>query len=144
MRNSLAIVAMLLSGVLLAGVASAVDPVYKWSDSSGRSHYSQTPPEGQKYQTITPSGTTSSPVAPLPATNAGEPMTAPSANGPTQAQVERQKYCETARNNVQTLTTKPMVDMDLNGDGKPERLTAAQQTEQLAKAQQQVQLLCAK
>ena len=57
MRNQAAITGLLLAGAILATTPSAADPVYKWVDSTGHSHYSQTPPEGQKYQTITPVGT---------------------------------------------------------------------------------------
>lgn len=142
MRNHLAITGLLLAGMALAAIAWAAEPVYKWIDSAGHSHYSQTPPEGQKYQTITPVGTVSDTTTPPPATDTTTTATPPPASNPTPAQVERQKRCDTARNNVQILTNQPVVNMDVYNTGKAQRLTPAQQTEQLNKAQQQVQALC--
>ncbi len=157
MRNSLSIArhasaGVIVLGMVLAGAAFATEAVYKWTDSTGHSHYSQTVPEGQKYQTITPAGAVSTPAAmatggsETPATasstgSTGNAMTKP-ANGKTPADVAREKYCSTARANVQTLTERPLVDMDITGDGKPERLTPTQQTQQLNNAKKQVAALC--
>lgn len=146
MRNLYSFAGPLLAGAILAATASAAEPVYKWTDSSGHSHYSQTPPQGQKYQTITPAGPVSdtTPTAPTTDPAAGATTATPPAKGPTPAQVARQKLCDTARSNVQTLANKPIVNMDLDGSGKPKRLTPAEQAQQLDKATQQVQALCAK
>ncbi len=148
MRNqSLAIMAkssitilIVASGLLAAFSASAADPVYHWKDSSGQSHYAQSPPVGMKYDIITPAGTVAAPTI----ANADEGAPQQTSTAPTQAQNERQKYCETARKNVDVLTTHPLVEMDIRGDGKSVRLTPEQQTAQLEKAKQQVTLLCAK
>lgn len=150
MRNqSLAIMAkssitsLIVAASLLAGMsATASDPVYKWKDANGQSHYSQQPPQGIKYETMTPAGTAAT--APVAAANAADTAKAPAASGQTPAQIERQKYCDTARKSVDVLTTHPLVDMDINGDGKPVRLTPEQQTAQLEKAKQQVAALCPK
>ncbi len=136
------IIPLFLSIGLLAGTASATDAVYKWKDANGQSHYSQSVPEGIKYETITPAGQVT---APPIATGDGESAaTAPDKSAPTPAQVERQKYCDAARKNVDTLTNKPLVDMDINGTGKPVRLSSQQQTQQLTLAKQQVTALCSK
>lgn len=129
-------------GLLATFSASAADPVYKWTDGSGHSHYSQSPPEGMKYETITPAGTKTTTTA---ATSDSAAAVVPEEKaGPTTAQTERQKYCDQARKNADLLSTRPIVDMDINGDGKPERLTPEQQNSQLANAKQQVSMLCVK
>jgi hypothetical protein len=148
MRNQPAITGLLLAGMILATTPAAADPVYKWVDSTGHSHYSQTPPEGQKYQTITPVGTVSdnpastSAAAPTPVT--GAKTTSAPTNDPTQIQAARQRLCDASRNNLQVLSNKPVVSMDLYGKGKPEQLSAAEKTEQLDKARQQVEVYCKK
>ncbi len=156
MRNPLstarnASAGVIVLGMVLAGAAFAAEPVYKWTDGTGHSHYSQTRPEGQKYQTITTSGAVSAPTAvasgssetPATPVNAAATNAMPKpGNGQTPADIAREKYCATARANVQTLTDRPLVDMDITGDGKPERLTPAQQTQQLDNAKKQVGALC--
>ena len=146
MRSLFSSTSLLLAGVILAAAASAADPVYKWIDSTGHSHYSQTVPQGQKYQTITPAGTVTDTAAatPAPATaaTAGATPAKPAANSPTPAQIARQKLCESAHTNVQVLTNSPSVNLDIYGNGKPQQLTPAQQTEQLNKAQRQVETYC--
>ncbi len=147
MRNqSLAILAkssitpLIVSIGLLAGSSAMADPVYKWKDANGQSHYSQQPPEGMKYDTITTAGSVSTPT-PVHALEAGAPTTAPVTASP-QAMAERKKNCEIARKNVDLLASHPNVEMDLRNEGKPVRLTTEQQTAQLAISKQQVAMLC--
>ena len=154
MRNPLSIAryasaGFIVFGMALAGATLAAEPVYKWTDGTGHSHYSQTPPEGQKYSIVTTSGAVSTPAAvatggsETPAVAAStSSQSAKPANGQTPADVARQKSCATARANVQTLTERPLVDMDITGDGKPERLTPAQQTQQLGNAKRQAAAFC--
>ena len=44
-------IAIALALGLSAAAASAQDPVYTWVDAQGVRHYSQTPPDGVKYET---------------------------------------------------------------------------------------------
>ena len=135
---------LLLSvGLTAALAASASDPVYKWKDSSGQSHYSQQPPEGIKYQMVTTAGTTTTPTpvgvgdtAPVNKTGA-PPVTAS-----PQALAERTKNCDVAKKNVDLLTSRTNVTMDLHGDGKPVPLSPQQQAAELAISKQQVSMLC--
>lgn len=132
---------VLAVGMFAASAAAAAVPVYKWTDSAGHSHYSQTPPEGQKYKTITASD--------APARSAPAPDNAPAdapqqASGPTKGQIKRQLECDTARSNVETLSNNASVKLDINGDGKPDVLTGEQQKEQLENASKQVSLYCDK
>jgi len=136
------IISLVVATCLLAGsTAMAGDPVYKWKDANGESHYSQQPPEGIKYETITTAGASTTNPASSSSQDAG---TAQDASGPTPADTDRKKYCDTARKNVDLLTSKPMVSMDIHGDGKPVALTPEQQTAQLAFAKQQVAGFCTK
>ncbi len=139
------IISLIVATGLLAGAsAMAGDPVYKWKDANGQSHYSQQPPEGIKYQTITTSGDTA---VSAPATN-GETAAAPAASalgqGPTPAQTSRPQLCDMARKNVDVLTNRPAVSMDINGTGKAQPLTPEQQNAQLVIAKQQVAQVCTK
>jgi hypothetical protein len=135
-------------GLLAGASANAADPVYKWKDANGQSHYSQTPPDGIKYETIAASGAPASALAASGHADSGaaaKTATAPAATGtPTQAQVKRQELCDNARKNVDVLTTRPMVQMDINNTGTPVALTPAQQSQQLELAKQQTASYCAK
>jgi hypothetical protein len=130
-------------GLIVSASAIAADPVYKWKDSSGQSHYSQSPPQGQKYETIMPTGvtptdTSASASAPAPATSI---RLAASAKTPAM-QAFRQKNCEAARSNVAVLASHPTADIDAKGTGKPARVTPAQRSAEVDRANQQVTLYC--
>ncbi len=128
-------------GGLAASVATAAEPIYKWMDSAGHSHYSQTPPQGQKYQVITAFDTP----APASSAAASAPTDTPRpASDPTKGQVKRQLECDTARSNVETLANSASVKLDINGDGKPDVLSGEQQSAQLENARKQVSLYCDK
>ncbi|HEV2607557.1 MAG TPA: DUF4124 domain-containing protein, partial [Xanthomonadaceae bacterium] len=111
---------MVAIGLLASAGTMAADPVYKWVDAKGQSHYSQSPPQGQKYETITPSGdSTTSPSPPgtyTSQTTAAAPAK-PTAPHPNLAM--RLKNCETARSNVAALTNNPTAPIDTSGAGKP-------------------------
>ena len=144
MRNLFLSASLLLAGLILAATASAANPVYKWKDSSGHSHYSQSAPEGQKYQVIMPTGVSidSTATAPPPAAvaKATDDATTP---GLTPAQVMRKKNCDTARANISTLNAHASVTSDINGDGKAVTLNVAQHNAALVEAGKQVDLYCA-
>ena len=142
--------AVFAAALVSATAASAADPVYRWKDANGQSHYSQQPPEkGVKYETIASSGAPASAAA--AATSHAESAASakkdsnPAANATTaNAQAERQKLCETARKNADVLANRPLVEMDLNGTGTPQRLTPEQQTQQLDIARKQQTAYCNK
>ena len=130
-------------GLLAGSSALANDPVYKWKDANGQSHYSQQPPDGVKYETISTSGLTTANSTPTAASGATGAQ-ASAAGATTPGQAARQKGCEAAQKNVDTFTNAGAVTMDVNGDGKPVALSPSQQTEQLALAKQQVAVYCQK
>ena len=145
MRNLFSSAILLLVGLILAAAASAANPVYKWKDSRGHSHYSQSPPQDQKYQTIMPTGvsTDSSATAPPAAMAVAKASDDASMAGLTPALVMRKKNCDTARANISTLNAHASVTSDINGDGKAVTLNVAQHNAALAEAGKQVDLYCA-
>lgn len=134
------------TGLLAGAVASAADPVYKWKDSNGHSHYSQTAPQGQKYETITPasvtttSSTASANSAPAPASTTHAAMS----TRVTAIQAFRQKNCQTAHNNAALLASNPTANLDTLGTGKPAAVTSAQRAAAMDRANQQVTQFCTK
>ncbi|MGY1458863.1 MULTISPECIES: DUF4124 domain-containing protein [unclassified Luteimonas] len=100
--------------------------VYQWTDASGVTHYSQTPPDKGRYEhrLITSSGAA--------ATTATEPAAA----------VENPQ-CATARANIAALQGEGDVQQDTDGDGKPDSvLDADQRSAQLDLAQAAVKAYC--
>lgn len=133
------VLSIVVVGLLAGTSALAGDPVYKWKDANGQSHYSQQPPDGIKYETISTSGVSTS-----NATAAAAPGAAAAQPGTTPGQIARQKSCEQAQKNVDTFTNSAAVAMDVNGDGKTVALSADQQAQQLSLAKQQVTVFCSK
>jgi hypothetical protein len=130
-------------GLLAWASAMAADPVYKWKDAKGQSHYSQSPPQGQKYEIISPLGE-STPSPSTPGTYTSQAAAAvpekPAAPHPNLAM--RLKNCETARSNVAALTNNPTAPIDTSGAGKPAPVTPEVRTAELNRAKQQVSQYC--
>ena len=89
----------LLGLLLLATAASATD-LYKWKDAQGVTHYSESPPAGQKYE--------SRRVDDRGGVSAAEEA-APAAESPN---------CTAARGNLKMLAGKGPVMKASDGDGK--------------------------
>lgn len=144
-----ALIVLLLATGLLAGSAVVAGTVYKWKDANGQSHYSQQPPDGvKKYETISgasdawANNPSASPAASSPH-DAGSASAKPAAAaGQTPAQQQRAQLCAQARANVTTLNQHATVSADVNGDGKPVTLNAAQHDKALSDANKQVDLYC--
>ena len=130
-------------GLLACANTMAADPVYKWKDAKGQSHYSQTPPPGQKYETITPSGESiPSPSTPGTYTSQAAPPAPAGPAKPSPNLAVRLKNCDTARSNVAALTNNPTAPIDTKGTGKPAQVTPDQRAAELAHAKQQVSQYC--
>lgn len=134
----------LLSGLLLiTGVASA--QVYKWTDSQGTVHYSESaPPQGTKFKRIHTNGSAEpleapppKPVADAPAGGSLEPgAQAPVADTPE----NRTKLCNSLKSNLTALQGKGPVVMEQGG--KPKALDAAERKQQVSTAQSQYNQYC--
>lgn len=108
----------------------AQDPVYTWVDGNGVRHYAQTPPEGVKYETR---GVRDQTVG-SEATKAPEP-------GAPQRPDDR-VACERARLSLDQLNSDVPLEMDKDGDGKPEPIDTDQRAEQKRLAEQAVRAYC--
>jgi hypothetical protein len=127
----------LLAGLITAAalataspLINAQDPVYTWVDGNGVRHYAQTPPEGVKYETRG-----------VRDQNVGSEATkAPEAAGPQRP--EDRLACDRARLALDQLNSDVPLEMDRDGDGKPEPVDATQRAEQKRLAEQAVRAYC--
>lgn len=98
---------------------SAQAQVYKWKDAKGVTHYTQDPPKKGKYTEHVVRKDANKPVV-----------------KPTQAKAPESDTCASARRNADALRGDAPVQMDSNGDGKPDRTLAdADRANQLAYAE---------
>ena len=129
------VLASLITLLALAAVAPPLqaqdDPVYTWVDATGVRHYAQTPPEGVKYETR---GVRDQTVG-------SEATKAPEAAGPQRP--DDRVACERARLALDQLNSDVPLEMDRDGDGKPEPIDATQRAEQKRLAEQAVRAYCA-
>lgn len=118
-----------LTLLLAAPVALAQDPVYTWVDAQGVRHFSQTPPEGVQYEVR---GVRDRAVGTTAATSA------PTAAPPSQDQ----QACDRARLSLAQLDSNTPLEMDKDGDGKREALTAEDRATQRRLAEQAIRAYC--
>lgn len=104
MRRAFSI-ALLASALGLAATAASAGEIYQWKDANGVTHYSETPPPKGQYQQRSIRDRGARPAAPAQAA-------APTDN----------PQCTAARNNIALLQTGQPLQVDGNGDGKPDRL----------------------
>lgn len=110
--------------VLLASAAQAAGGIYQWKDSKGVTHYSDTPPpsgEGKQRNL-----------------HNADPVVAPTSKAPAE-----NPACATARGNIALLNSKQNVQLDSDGDGKPDKaLSEGDRANQLALAQATLNTSC--
>lgn len=107
------------------GSATAAE-IYRWTDSKGVVHFSQTPPKGvanakkvENVFTASSSATTTAPASTAaPATVATTAAPAAAAASPA---------CTRARENLAVLDGENSVQMDTDGDGKPDKTLSAEE-----------------
>ena len=117
------ILAPILVLVLASAAAQAAD-VYQWKDAKGVTHYGSTPPASGAYKVRSVNGT--DPALPAAAKPAEDPA------------------CAIARKNVEVLKGKAAVQVDSDGDGKPDKtLSDADRTAQMDLAQATLKASCA-
>jgi len=128
--------------VLLLLAPAVAAQVYKWTDSQGTVHYSETPPpKGTTYQRVTPLGGVQ-PVAPTAEhryeapPEADESDAAPVADTPQ----NRARLCSSLKANLDLLKSHGPVVMEQNG--KNVALDDAQRSQQITQAEQQYQQFC--
>ena len=118
--------------IALATPAFAQDPVYTWVDAQGVRHYSQTPPDGVRYETLNVRDR----AVGTEATEAPERTDA----SPTAAQ--DRVACDRARLSLEQLDSQVPLEMDKDGDGTMEPIDDAQRTQQRRLAEQAVRAFC--
>lgn len=111
----------------LAAPALAQDPVYTWVDAEGIRHYAQTPPDNIRYETL---GVRDRRVG------------SEAATGETAAANPDQAACDRSRLALEQLKSGAPLQMDKDGDGKPEPLSEADRATQTRLAEQAVRAYC--
>lgn len=135
MRPSLPFVLVALLGLAITPAWSA--EVFKWTDENGVTHYSDAPPEGRRYDTLNVRGQATSTVDPAAAATP-----APGADAAATAKSNAQSNCEIARKNAKTFAESQNVQMDRDGDGKPESLSEADKAKELARTEELIRIYC--
>lgn len=118
-------------GMMLCLAVSAVwaqsGEVYQWKDANGVTQYSSSPPPKGDYKVRAVNNSGASLVA-------AETAAQPGAEKPE---------CATARSNLEVLKGKAAVQMDSDGDGKPDKtLSDADRSNQLALAEATLKASC--
>lgn len=119
--------------------AMAQSQIYQWKDASGVAHYSDSPPPSGEYRSFS-----------LKSEHGSTETTTEARSEATARATEKSKAeatakaCEQAKKNVEMISGKDDVQMDINGDGKMVDLSADERAKQLERAKAQVILLCTK
>jgi len=126
MRRSTISTLIGLSALLAASTVIAGD-LYQWKDANGVTHYSQTPPAKGTYTEHAESGRSR---------GGSEPVQVATASSES-------PQCATARTNIAMLESKDMVQMDSDGDGKPDKtLSDSERSNQLELARASLKVNC--
>ncbi|KAF1708973.1 DUF4124 domain-containing protein [Pseudoxanthomonas kalamensis DSM 18571] len=118
---------VLLATVLVATpLAAQSTKVYQWKDSSGVTHYSDSPPPGQR-----------------PKERRIDTRGSAVAEAQDEEKPDESPQCKQARFNLQALSSSSPVQQDTDGDGKPDKiLTDAERGNQKALAEAAVKAYC--
>lgn len=133
----------LLAAALLLLAPQVFAQAYKWTDSSGTVHYSETPPPtGTKYQRMTTTGSSEPLAQPAPADE--KPSTAQTAPAPqpvADTPANRAKFCSSLKSNLDMLKGDgPLV---IQQDGQQKLINDDQRKSQVNAVQAQYQQYCA-
>jgi hypothetical protein len=136
MRRPLLLVALLLLAPQVFAQA------YKWTDSAGTVHYSETPPPtGTKYQRVTTTGTAEPLAQPAPVVEkSGSTEAAPSPQPVADTPANRAKFCTALKSNLDMLKGDGPLVMQQDGQQKP--IDDDQRKSQINTAQAQYQQYC--
>jgi Domain of unknown function (DUF4124) len=149
MKYKLPLLALLFAGTF--AYAATEGQVYKWTDSSGVTHYSDAPPpkDARNVQIVRVSGGSHSvsmgnaESAEKPAADAASTQPAPANQSTAMAETasNRVKACAQARNNLELLQSKFVVSV-AGADGKSQPLDDKGRQSQIADANAQIVLFC--
>lgn len=142
----------LLTAVALTCLAARADQVYRWVDSQGNVHFSQTPPPDAvtkaKLVDVVPQPADSEGaqqqqqlVQSVDAANQARQQAAAEAQQKTQAQVQKQQACDAARKHLQEYMDTHKVITNANS-ANPTYYTGDDLVKFRQQAQEQVDKLC--
>lgn len=125
-RPLFAAIGLLSLACLFSGTVNAQQKIYQWKDASGRTHYSSSPPTSGKYD-----------VRGIAAKPASAPANAAKAPSPSD------EDCNQARGNLAILKGNANVQIDSDGDSKPDKLlTATEHAAQVKLAESLIAVRC--
>ena len=132
---------LLLAVALLLLASQVFAQAYKWTDSAGTVHYSETPPpSGTKYQRMTTAGSSEPLAQPAPAASAKPTTAAAPAQPVADTPANRAKFCATLKTNLDMLKGDgPLV---IQQDGQQKTVDEDQRRTQMNLAQAQYQQYC--
>lgn len=139
MSRRLAVITLLATAVSLYAVSASATEVYKWTDGNGQVRYSQNPPAKGKFTKVdTRTGTGTASESSGDASKAADGKTATAKTTGADSQ-----QCKDARSNISMLEGKGPVQIDSDGDGKPDKnVDDAERTKQLELARAVVNANC--
>ncbi|MGH8052094.1 MAG: DUF4124 domain-containing protein [Arenimonas sp.] len=110
--------------------------VYKWRDKDGNIHYSDVEPAKQTVQRKVVKNKNAKALTPAEE----------AAKAKAERDATHQAACDQAKLNVATISDpkNTNINMDLDGDGKPEPITAEQRTAQTERMKANVTINCVK
>ena len=124
---------------------AAVEGHYRWTDDSGKTHYSDRPPSGVDAEFIKFSSSKKSPPQPQEkATPAVSDQNNPSAEGTLEIVPESQKdpqLCAQAQSNLKALSGNPKVRIT-EADGSKRLLSDSEKEQQRERARGFIKLYC--
>jgi hypothetical protein len=121
-----AIISVPIAILILASASAQAGGIYQWKDAKGVTHYTDTPPPASEYKQRN-------------IYNAD-----PDVPADAKAKPAENPACATARNNIALLNSKQNVQLDSDGDGKPDKALSEQdRANQLALAQATLNTSCA-
>ena len=126
MRCVLGSTLIVLAACLAHPASSNAAEIYKWVDAKGVAHYTQTPPEGQKYERMNVGTGTTRAADPAPVAEPPKPEPGSTEEAIAKYTAARAQNCKIARDNLALFESSPDVQKDVDGDGKPEVLNAEQ------------------
>jgi hypothetical protein len=131
----------LLLAALLLLAPQVFAQAYKWTDSAGTVHYSETPPPtGTKYQRLTTTGTPEPLAQPAPVEKSGSTEPAPASQPVADTPANRAKFCSSLKSNLDMLKGDSPLVMQQDGQQKP--IDDDQRKSQINTAQAQYQQYC--
>lgn len=131
----------LLAAALLLLASQVFAQAYKWTDSAGTVHYSETPPPtGTKYQRMTTTGSSEPLAQPAPAAAKAATAATPAAQPVADTPANRAAFCATLKTNLDMLKGDgPLV---VQQDGQQKAVDEDQRKSQMNIAQSQYLQYC--